>query len=109
MRSLQLSLLVAATGALVILLRLFGEVASFAGLIAIIAGTVLAAPYAPPPGAPGRGWWAMLAGGAIITTLAAGLSLIAETAGGLVALLGCVLVVVGVALGFPGSSSRAGQ
>ena len=56
MRSLQLSLLLAAVGALVILLRLFGDVASFAGVIAIVAGTVLAAPYAPPPGAPGRGW-----------------------------------------------------
>jgi hypothetical protein len=101
MRALQLSLLLAAVGALVILLRLFGEIASFVGLVAIIAGTVLSAPYAPPPDAPGRGWWTMLASGAVITILAAGLTLVAETAGGLLAVLGCVLVAIGVALGFP--------
>jgi hypothetical protein len=103
MRALQLSLLLAAAGALVILLRLFGDVASFTGLAAIVAGTVLSAPYAPPPEAPGRGWWTMLAGGAAITLVAAGLSLIAETAGGLLAVLGCVLVAIAVALGFPTS------
>ena len=108
MRSLQLSLLLAAAGALVILLRLFGDVASFAGVFAILAGTVLAAPYAPPPGAPGRGWWTMLGAGAVITTLAAGLTFLTETAGGLAAVLGCVLVAIAVALGFPASaSSRA--
>jgi hypothetical protein len=108
MRTLQLSLLLAAIGAVVILLRLFGDVASFAGVFAIIAGTVLAAPYAPPPGAPGRGWWTMLATGAAITTVAAGLSFVAETAGGLGALVGCVLVAIAVALGFPaaGRASR---
>jgi hypothetical protein len=103
-RTLQLSLLLAAAGALVILLRLFGDTASFAGVVAIIAGVVLSAPYAPPPEAPGRGWWTMLAGGAVITTLAAGLSLIAETAGGLLAVLGCVLVAIAVALAFPARS-----
>jgi hypothetical protein len=101
MRVLQLSLLLAAVGALVILLRLFGETASFAGLVAIIAGTVFSAPYAPPPDAPGRGWWTMLAGGAAITLAAAGLSLLSDTAGGLLAVLGCVLVAIAVALGFP--------
>jgi hypothetical protein len=104
MRTLQISLLVAAAGAVVILLRLFGDTASFAGVLAIIAGTVLAAPYAPPPGAPGRGWWTMLAGGAAITTVSAAVSFVAETAGGLGALVGCVLVVIAVALGFPASN-----
>ena len=101
MRTLQLSLLLAATGALVILLRLFGDVASFAGVTAMIAGTVLSAPYAPPPGEAGRGWWTMLAAGSGITAVAAGLSLLSETLGGLLAVLGCVLVAIAVALGFP--------
>lgn len=101
MRVLQLSLLLAAVGALVILLRLFGETASFIGLVAIVAGTVLSAPYAPPPDAPGRGWWTMLAAGTAITLVAAGLSLVTDTAGGLLAVLGCVLVAIAVALGFP--------
>jgi len=106
MRALRLSLLLAAAGALVILLR-FGDVASFAGLAAILAGTVLSAPYAPPPDAPGRGWWTMLASGTAITIVAAALSLVAETAGGLLAVLGCVLVAIAVALGFPIRSESA--
>jgi hypothetical protein len=101
MRTLRLSLLLAAAGAAVILLRLFGDTASFAGVVAIIAGTVLSAPYAPPPDSPGRGWWTMLAGGAAITTLGAAVSLLTDTVGGLLAVLGCVLVAIAVALGFP--------
>lgn len=101
MRTLQLSLLLAAAGALVILLRPFGDVASYAGVVAIIAGVVLSAPYSPPPEAPGRGWWTMLAAGAVITTVAAAVSLLAETVGGLLGVLGCVMVAVAVALGFP--------
>jgi hypothetical protein len=107
MRALRLSLLLAVAGALVVLLRLFGEVASFVGVLAILAGTVLAAPYAPPPGEPGRGWWTMLAGGAAITVVGAGVALVTETAGGLLAVLGCVLVAIGVALGFPASPERS--
>jgi hypothetical protein len=105
MRSLQLSLLLAAVGALVILLRLFGDVASFVGLAGIVAGTVFSAPYAPPPSAPGRGWWTMLAVGAAITLAAAALTLVTETAGGLLAVLGCVLVAIAVALAFPTAES----
>jgi hypothetical protein len=101
MRALQLSLLLAAVGALFILLRPFGEGASFVGLVAIVAGTVFSAPYAPSPSAPGRGWWTMLATGGGTTIVAAALTLIAETAGGLLAVVGCVLVVIAVALGFP--------
>jgi hypothetical protein len=106
MRALQLSLLLAAAGALVILLRLFGDTASFLGVVAIIAGTVLSAPYAPPPEAPGRGWWTMLATGAAITLVAAGLSFVVDTVGGLLAVLGCVMVAVAVALGFPAKAGR---
>lgn len=101
MAVLRLSLLLAAAGALVILLRPFGDVASFSGLAAILAGTVLSAPYAPSPDEPGRGWWTMLAGGAAITLVGAALSLVAETPGGLLAVLGCVLVAIAVALAFP--------
>jgi len=100
-RTLQLSLLLAAAGSLVILLRLFGDIASFAGVAAMLAGTVLSAPYAPQPDQPGRGWWTMLAAGAGITAVAGGLSLLSETVGGLLAVLGCVLVAIAVALGFP--------
>jgi hypothetical protein len=100
-RPLQVALLLAAAGALLILLRLFGTVASVIGLVAILAGTVLSAPYAPDRTAPGRGWWTMLATGAVISIVAAPLTLLAETAGGLLAVLGGVLVAIAVALGFP--------
>jgi hypothetical protein len=101
LRPLQIALLLAAAGTLVVLLRPFGDLASYAGLAAMIAGTVLAAPYAPPPSAPGRGWWTILATGTAITIAAAALTLVLETAGGLLAVLGCVLVAIAVALAFP--------
>jgi len=85
----------------VILLQLFGTIAGVIGLVAILAGTVLSAPYAPERAEPGRGWWTMLAIGAVISVVGAPLSLLAETAGGLVAVLGGVLVAIAVALGFP--------
>lgn len=94
-------MLLAAVGALVILLGLFGTVAAVIGLVAIVAGTVLSAPYAPPPSEPGRGWWTLLAAGAVISIAAAPLALVAETPGGLLAVLGGVLVAIAVALGFP--------
>ena len=86
---------------MVILLGLFGTVAAVIGLVAIVAGTVLSAPYAPPPSTPGRGWWTLLATGALISIAAAPLALVAETPGGLLAVLGGVLVAIAVALGFP--------
>jgi hypothetical protein len=97
---------VAAAGAVVILLRLFGTVISLVGLAGIIAGTVLSAPYAPQRSEPGRGWWTMLAAGAVITLVGAPLTLLAKTPGGLLAVLGCVLVAIAVALGFPLSEPK---
>jgi hypothetical protein len=85
----------------VILLRLFGTALSLVGLAGIFAGTVLSAPYAPQRSEPGRGWWTMLSAGAAITLVGAPLTLVAKTPGGLLAVLGCVLVAIAVALGFP--------
>ena len=98
---MQVALSLAAAGAVVILLRLFGTAISLAGLAGIIAGTVLSAPYAPERSEPGRGWWTMLSIGAAITLVGAPLTLVAKTPGGLLAVLGCVLVAIAVALGFP--------
>lgn len=100
-RPLQLALLLAGAGALVILLHLFGTAVSVIGLGAIVIGTVLSAPYAPSPSEPGRGWWTLLAAGALISLVAAPLALVAETPGGLLGVLGGVMVAVAVALGFP--------
>ncbi len=87
-----------------ILLGFFGTGATVAGLIAIVIGTVLAAPHAPQSAEPGRSWWAMLAVGAALSLLAALVSLGAETVGGLLTVLGGILVALGVGLGWPGQA-----
>ena len=106
-RSLQITLLAAAVGAVIILLGVFGTVASIVGLVLVVGGAVLAAPYAPPAGEPGRGWWSMLAVGAGISVLGALVALLTDTLGGLLAAVGGVLVVIAVALGYPLSGEPA--
>jgi hypothetical protein len=94
------ALAVAAAGALLVLIRLLGDAGAIAGLVAIIAGTVLAAPYAERPAAV-AGWWNMLAAGAIAVLIGTALELVADTLGGLVTALGAVAVAIAVALAFP--------
>jgi hypothetical protein len=94
-------LLLAGAGALLILLRLLGTGATVGGLAAIVAGTVLVAPYAERPGAALRGWWTILAIGALIALGGSALELVARTPGGLVTVLGGTMVVVAAGLGFP--------
>ena len=84
-----------------LLLPLLGTVAGLIGLIAIIAGTVLAAPYADLPGPSVAGWWTILAAGAVIALVGEPLTLAVKTLGGLFTALGGILVAVAVALGFP--------
>jgi hypothetical protein len=100
-RSLQIMLLVIAAGAIIILLGVFGTIAGIVGLVLVVGGAVMAAPYAPPPGEPGRGWWTMLAAGAGLSVLGALVALATDTLGGLLAAVGGVLVVIAVALGYP--------
>lgn len=100
MRPLQAALLVAGAGTALILLGLFGTAVSIGGLVAVIAGTVLSAPYAPR-GDPGSGWWTVLAAGALAMLVGAPLAAVAGTIGGLLVVAGGVLASIGVALGFP--------
>jgi hypothetical protein len=95
------SLILAAAGAALVLLGVGGTAAALAGLAAIVAGTVLAAPYAERPAA-FDGWWMMLAAGAAAVLAGVPLELVAETPGGLLTALGGILVAVAVALGLPG-------
>jgi hypothetical protein len=78
------------------MLKLFGAVASIIGLVLIGAGTVLSAPSGE-----GDGWWTMLAGGALLSIIAALTALLDGTVGGLLAVIGGALVLIGAALGFP--------
>lgn len=98
LRITQLALLLAAAGAIVILVGVLGDTASLIGLAAILVGTVLSAPAG---GERGGGWWTLLAIGAALSIAGALLSLASGSVGGLVALLGGILVVSGAAIGFP--------
>ncbi|MBA2522467.1 MAG: hypothetical protein H0V25_03960 [Solirubrobacterales bacterium] len=106
-RLTQVALLMAAFGAIMVMLRLLGTVAGLVGLVAIVLGGLLAAPAAR-----GRdsGWWTLLAVGAVFATGGALLDLVSAAAGGLLTLIGGVAVLVGAAFGYPmgeasGSSS----
>lgn len=97
-RITQAALLLAAAGAIVIMLELLGNVASLIGLGGVLVGTVLAAPAGRGPRG---GWWTVLAAGAALLVLGALLGLASGAVGGLIALLGGVAVLVGAAMGYP--------
>ena len=97
-RLTRVALLIAGAGAVVILLGVLGTAAGIAGLAAIVIGTVLTAPAGRRPG---NGWWSLLAVGMVLSLLGALLALAADSVGGLVALVGGIVVVTGVAFGFP--------
>ena len=94
----MIPLLVAGAGAIVVMLSPLGTVGDIAGLLAIVAGTVAAAPAARAGTA---SWWSLLASGAALSILGAVMSLASDAVGGLLALLGGAAVLVAVALGFP--------
>jgi hypothetical protein len=71
----------------------------------MVAGTVLAAPYAESPGASLRGWWTVLACGALIALAGAAVGLAVESLGGLLTVLGGTLAAIAVALGYPARST----
>jgi hypothetical protein len=97
-RTTRAALALAGAGAIVLMLSPFGTVGDVLGLIAIVLGTVLAAPAAREPRG---GWWGLLASGAVLSALGAIVSLANDTAGGVLALIGGVAVLIGVALGWP--------
>lgn len=97
-RLLQVALLIAAAGAIVVVVDLFGGAGTVAGLAAAVFGTVLAA-----PGARGTegGWWNALAAGTALCGTGAALALVSDSVGGLLMVLGAVAVIAAAALAFP--------
>lgn len=95
-RGVQVALSASAVAALIILLGLFSPAVSVAALVVIVLGTVLTAPAAS-----GGSWWALLAAGAALSVGAALLQFSSDTLGGLVAVIGGLLVLIAVSLGFP--------
>ena len=101
-RALLAGLALAAAGTALVLVGLLGTAGDVAGLTAMIAGTVLAAPYSERPSASLRGWWMLLAAGTLIALVGVPVGLAVESLGGLLTVLGGVLVAIAVALGYPG-------
>ena len=103
--ALKVALALGGAGAVVILLPLLGDGAAIAGLVAIIAGTVLAAPSAESPGAPLPAWWTLMAVGAVLALIGVPLAFAVETLGGLLTAFGGILVAVAVAFALPGRAA----
>src|SRR5215218_8458158 len=89
---LKVALALGGAGAVVILLPLLGDGAAVAGLVAVVAASVLAAPYAERPGAPLATWWTLMAVGAVLALIGLPLALATETLGGLFTAFGGILV-----------------
>ena len=102
---LKVALALGGAGAVVILRPRLGDGAAVAGLVAVAAATVLAAPYAERPGAPLAPWWMLMATGAVLALIGLPLALAVETLGGLLTAFGGIFVAVAVAFALPG---RAG-
>ena len=97
-RGLQLTLLLVAAAAIVIMGDLFATGVRLGCLAVVVAGTLLTADQRRRRGG---GWWVLLAAGAGLSVAGLLLSLPAETAGGIVAIVGAALVVIAATIGFP--------
>ena len=97
-RVTQLALVIAAAGAVVIMVGIFGTEASVAGLVAIGLGTILSAPAGRGPEG---GWWSLLGAGSVLSLAGALVALASDGLGGLIALIGAICVLAAAAIGFP--------
>lgn len=84
----------AAIGAFVVVLGIFGTGFRIACLVLIALATLVSLPLRPRDGG---GWWWILAGGAVGAIIAQP----SATLGGVIALLGGIAVIIGAAIGFP--------
>jgi hypothetical protein len=89
-----MGVLVAALGALLVVIDPFGL--SLAGLVLAVIGALLAA-----RGGLGNTWYWMIAGGAAVAVASRLIAEGAQTLGGWLAVIGCLMVLIGASLGFP--------
>lgn len=98
-RMTRFGLLAAAAGALMVVFGLLPMV----GLVLTVVGAVLAA-----RGGFGRSWYTTVAAGAALEVIARLVAEGSETLGGWLAVIASVIILVGVALGYPtGTRTRA--
>lgn len=97
-RALQVLLVIAAVAALIILIGFFP---GFPSVIALIVMVVVTLVTAPATRSRGGGWWILLAIGTGLSVGGALLAQVANTLGGLLAVIGGVVVVIAAAVGFP--------
>jgi hypothetical protein len=93
-RLTRLGVLVAAVGALLVVIDPFGL--AIVGLVLAVVGAVLAA-----RGGAGRTWYWMIAGGAVVAVLSRLLAEGAQTLGGWLAVIACLTILIGASLGYP--------
>jgi hypothetical protein len=86
--------LIAALGALLVVINPFGL--AIAGLVLTVVGAILAARRGM-----GHPWYLMVAGGAALAVLSRLIAEGAQTLGGWLAVIGCLLVMIGASLGYP--------
>jgi hypothetical protein len=101
---LQALLVIGGIGAALALVQLLGLAGGLVGVGLMIFSTILTAPAAPEPDAPGFNWWALLAGGTALALIGVPLGLLLEAPGGLLTAIGGGMAIVGVAFGYPGST-----
>jgi hypothetical protein len=98
LRTLQLTLLVVAAAAIVVMADLFSTVVRIGCLALVLAGSWLTADQRRVRGG---GWWLLLTVGAGLSVLGLAISWPADTAGGIVAIVGAALVLIAATIGFP--------
>jgi len=96
--ALRTALVFSALAAVVVLAGLFPDVVRYACVGVIVLATLVTAGERSRQGG---GWWNILAVGAALTAVGAGVAEASDTVGGLIAVAGGVLVVIGSVIGFP--------
>jgi hypothetical protein len=98
LRVTQAGLLVASLGAVLVI---FGAGVGMVGLVLTVIGAVMAV-----RGGIGKGWYWGVAGGAIVVVLSRLIAESAETAGGWLAVIAAVAILIGTSLGYPVKNER---
>ncbi|MGH2980364.1 MAG: hypothetical protein ACRDLQ_12125 [Solirubrobacterales bacterium] len=93
-RLTRVGVVIAALGALLVVIDPFGL--ATAGLVIAVVGALLAA-----RGGVGHSWYWMIAGGAAVAVFSRLMAEGAQTLGGWLSVVGCLMILIGASLGYP--------